>query len=80
MDNHRRMLPEAELWTAVSIQAIEDLASDDLHERQSARAWINSPDDTVLSFKWACHVTDLEPSFVRSALRKARELELKRSA
>ena len=80
MDNDRRMLPEAELWTAVIIQAIEDLASDDLHERQSARAWINSPDDTVLSFNGSVMLQTLSQALCVRRLRKARELELKRSA
>jgi hypothetical protein len=74
------MLPEAELWTAVIEQGISDLSSPDSHDRRSAWLWINSPSDAVHSFVWACHVTDIEPSFIRSALRRARATELKRSA
>ena len=80
MDTDRQMLPEAELWTAVIIQAIEDLSSPDLLQQRSAKAWIESSDDAVHSFKWSCRVTDVEPSFVRAMLRKARRGGLKRSA
>ena len=80
MDTSRQMLPEAELWTAVIVQAIKDLSSQDPRERRSASLWINSQSDAVHSFIWVCRITDIEPSFVRSALHRARQSELKRSA
>jgi hypothetical protein len=80
MDTSRQMLPEAELWTAVIVQAIKDLSSHEPGERRSASLWINSQSDAVHSFIWVCRITDIEPSFVRSALHRARQSELKRSA
>lgn len=65
-----RMLPEAELWTAVIQQAIQDISSPDSYEQESARSWFNSSTDAVGSFIWACNVIDIEPSFIRTSLQK----------
>jgi hypothetical protein len=64
------MLPEAELWTEVIRQAIKDLSSQHSSDQDSAGLWFNSPSDAVGSFIWACHVINIEPSFIRSALQK----------
>jgi hypothetical protein len=69
-DMQRRMLPEAELWTEVIRQAIKDLSSQHLPDQESAGLWFNSPSDAVGSFIWVCQVISIEPSFIRSALRK----------
>lgn len=69
-DTTCRMLPEAELWTAVIHQAIQDLSSPESYEQHSAWLWFNSPSDAVGSFIWTCHVIDIEPSFIRSSLHK----------
>jgi hypothetical protein len=75
-----RSIPEAELWTGVILQAIEDL-----HRRtsltprsaqDSAREWFASETDAVGSFIWTCHLIDLEPSFIRSLVAKKRRKEL----
>jgi hypothetical protein len=65
-----RMLPKAELWTAVIQQAIQDLSSPDSYEQEAARLWFNAPTDVVGSFIWACNVIDMEPSFIRASLHK----------
>jgi hypothetical protein len=64
------MLPEAELWTEVIRQAIKDLSSQHSSDQDSAGLWFNSPSDAVGSFIWACHVINIQPSFIRSALQK----------
>jgi hypothetical protein len=76
-----RLLPEAELWTQVILQAINDL-----HGRtglaphwakDSAREWFASECDGVCSFIWACQIIDVDPSFIRSQL--AKKLRMKKS-
>lgn len=69
-DTQRRMLPEADLWTEVIRQAIKDLSSQHSPDQEFACLWFNSPSDVVGSFIWACHVINIEPSFIRSALQK----------
>ena len=69
-DTQRRMLPEADLWTEVIRQAIKDLSSPYSPDQEFACLWFNSPSDVVGSFIWACHVINIEPSFIRSALLK----------
>lgn len=69
-DTQRRTLPEADLWTEVIRQAIKDLSSQHSPDREFACLWFNSPSDAVGSFIWACHVINIEPSFIRSALLK----------
>jgi hypothetical protein len=69
-DTQRRMLPEADLWTEVIRQAIKDLSAPHSPDQEFACLWFNSPSDVVGSFIWACHVINIEPSFIRSALQK----------
>jgi hypothetical protein len=69
-DMDRRMLPEAELWTEVIRQAIKDLSSQQPSNQQCALLWFNSSSDAVGTFIWACHVINIEPSCVRSALQE----------
>src|SRR4051794_35696095 len=64
------VLPEADLWTAVILQAIQDLSSDSPDKRDTALLWFNSTKDGACSFLWACRLINVEPGFVRSALRK----------
>jgi hypothetical protein len=70
----RRVLPEAELWTAVIVQAIDDLdRGTSLRPngaQVSAREWFASNSDEVGSFVWTCHVINVDPSFIRSRLAK----------
>jgi hypothetical protein len=72
--NDPRILPEAELWTAVILQAIDDLARRTLltprSAQVSAREWFASESDAVGSFIWTCHLIDLDPNFIRSRLAK----------
>ena len=65
------MIPEAELWTEVIVQAIEDLSSHTHDQRErSALLWFNSRTEAVGSFIWACNVINIDPDVIRSALRK----------
>ena len=65
-----RMSPEAELWTAVIRQAIQDLSSDSPDKRKAASLWFTSTSDGACSFIWSCLVIDVEPTFVHSALER----------
>jgi hypothetical protein len=69
------MLPEAQLWTHVIIQAIQDSQSPALSKnpaaKRYARYWIASPNEGVGSFLWACQLINVDPYFIRSALMKA---------
>jgi hypothetical protein len=74
-----RMLPEAELWTAVMVQAIDDLdrrtLSSSISAQHSAREWFASESDVVGSFVWACHVINVDPDFIRSRLVKKQRIK-----
>lgn len=65
------MLPEAELWTEVILQAIDDLdrrtSSASLLAQDSARQWFASDHKGIGTFVWSCRVVDVDPSRVRSA-------------
>jgi hypothetical protein len=74
-DTQRRMLPEAELWTEVILQAIDDLDRCTSSASRSARHWFASEDDGIGSFVWSCRVVDVDPSRVRSALAGRAVLE-----
>jgi hypothetical protein len=67
-----RMLPEAQLWTEVILQAIEDLdrrkSTASLSAEDSARQWFASDDEDIGTFVWSCRVINVDPSRVRSAL------------
>jgi hypothetical protein len=69
------MLPEAQLWTHVIIQAIQDSESPALSKtpaaKRYARHWIASSNEEVGSFIWACQLINVDPYFIRSALMKA---------
>ena len=69
------MLPEAQLWTHVIIQAIRDSEAPTLSKapavRRYARHWLASSNEEVGSFLWACQLIDVDPYFIRSALMKA---------
>ena len=69
------MLPEAQLWTHVIIQAIRDLEAPALSQTPSAKRyakrWIASSNEEVGSFLWACQLISVDPYFIRSALMKA---------
>ena len=74
------ILPEAELWTAVILQAIDDLGRRTRLSPRSAQTdakeWFASEDDAVGSFIWACHVIDIDPSFIRSRLAKKHQIKV----
>jgi hypothetical protein len=62
--------PEAALWHAVILQALEDLGYE--QRRQPALRWFLSSTGQVGSFRWVCHQLDLDPSAVRkSALNRS---------
>jgi hypothetical protein len=67
-------LPEAELWTQVILQAINDLggrrALAPQSAQDSARQWFVSECDGVCSFVWACQIINVDPNFIRSQLAK----------
>jgi hypothetical protein len=69
-----RTLPEAELWTQVILQAINDLdgrtALTPNSAKDSAREWFASESDAVGSFIWTCQLINLDASFIRSQLAK----------
>jgi hypothetical protein len=71
-----QMLPEAELWTEVILQAIDDMdrraSSASRSAEDSARQWFASGNG---SFLWSCRVIDVDPSRVRSALARRTVLE-----
>ena len=75
----RHMLPEAELWTAVILQAIDDLGRrkrlSPTSAQTSAREWFASEDHAVGSFIWTCHVIDVDPNFIRSRLAKKQRMQ-----
>ncbi len=68
------MLPEAQLWTHVIIQAIRDSEAPTLSKtpaaKRYAKQWIASSNEEVGSFLWACQLINVDPYFIRSALRK----------
>ena len=70
----RSILPEAELWTAVILQAIDDLdrrtSLSPTWAQDSAREWFTSDSIAVGSFIWTCQVINVDPSFIRSRLAK----------
>ena len=74
-------LPEADLWTQVILQAINDLdgrtSLTPTAAKDSAREWFASECDAVCSFVWACQIINVDPSFIRSQL--AKKLRLKKS-
>jgi hypothetical protein len=69
-----RMLPEAELWTQVILQAINDLdgqtSSTPGSTKDSAREWFASESNAVRSFIWTCQIINVDPNFIRSQLTK----------
>jgi hypothetical protein len=77
----RSTLPEAELWTQVILQAINDLggrtALAPQSAQDSARQWFASECDGVCSFVWACQIINVDPNFIRSQLTK--KLRMKKS-
>ena len=80
-DTDRSTLPEAELWTQVILQAINDLggrtALAPQSAQDSAREWFASECDGVCSFVWACQIINVDPNFIRSQLTK--KLRMKKS-
>jgi hypothetical protein len=68
------MLPEAQLWTHVIIQAIRDSEAPALSKTPAdklyAKNWIASSNEEVGSFLWACQLINVDPYFIRSALLK----------
>jgi hypothetical protein len=76
-----RMLPEAELWTQVILQAINDLdggtSSIPGSAQDSAREWFASESNAVRSFIWTCQIINVDPNFIRSQLTK--KLRMKKS-
>jgi hypothetical protein len=78
-DTNHRIFPEAELWTAVILQAIDDLdrrtSLSPSWARDSAREWFASDSDVAGSFIWTCHVINVDPSFIRSRLAKKHRMK-----
>jgi hypothetical protein len=72
--DHHGTLPEAELWTQVILQAINDLEGrtslTPRSAKDSAREWFASESDAVSSFLWTCQIIDVDPDFIRSQLAK----------
>ena len=68
------MLPEAQLWTQVIIQAIRDSEAPALSkapaDKRYAKHWLASSNEEVGSFLWACQLINVDPYFIRSALMK----------
>ena len=63
--------PERELWGAVVIRALDDLAETGKEAprlRQAARAWLMSDKTRVGSFIWICESVGLDAAAVRRAL------------
>jgi hypothetical protein len=69
-----KMLPEAELWTEVILQAIDDMdrcrSSASRSAEDSARQWFASDNEDIGTFVWSCRVVNVDPSRVRSALAR----------
>jgi hypothetical protein len=69
------MLPEAQLWTHVIIQAIRDSKAPALSKapiaRRYAKQWLSSSNEAVGSFVWACQLINTDPDFIRSAVMKS---------
>jgi uncharacterized protein YfaT (DUF1175 family) len=67
------MLPEAQLWTHVMIQAMKDLEAPSLAKtpkgRRAAR-WFASSNEDIGTFVWVCQLINMDPTFIRSAMRK----------
>jgi hypothetical protein len=76
--DHRR-LPEAELWTQVILQAINDLDGRSSltpgSAQCSAREWFASEGDEVGSFIWTCQIINVDPNFIRSRLAKKQRMK-----
>jgi hypothetical protein len=74
-----QMLPEAELWTQVILQAITDLdgrtSLTPLSAKDSAREWFASESDGIGSFVWACQIINVDPNFIRSQLTKKQRMK-----
>jgi hypothetical protein len=72
IDHHT--LPEAELWTQVILQAINDLdgrtSSIPGSPQNSAREWFASESNAVRGFIWTCQIINVDPNFIRSQLTK----------
>lgn len=75
MSTDRHILPEAELWTAAILQAIDDLDRPTSATQHSAREWFSSESNAVGSFIWTCHVINIDPNFVRSRLAKKNRMQ-----
>jgi hypothetical protein len=75
----RRTLPEAELWTQVILQAINDLHGRTSltpgSAKDSAREWFASESDAVCSFLWTSQIINVDPHFIRSQLAKKLRME-----
>ena len=78
-DTDHRTLPEAELWTQVILQAINDLdgrtSLTPRSAKDSAREWIFSECDGVCSFLWTCQIINVDPNFIRSQLAKKQRMK-----
>ena len=78
-DTDHRMLPEAELWTQVILQAISDLNGRTSltpgSAQDSAREWFASECDAVGSFIWTCQIINVDPNFIRSRLAKKQRMK-----
>ena len=78
-DTDQPTLPEAELWTQVILQAINDLdgrtSLTPRSAKDSAREWIFSECDGVCSFLWTCQIINVDPNFIRSQLAKKQRMK-----
>lgn len=74
-----RTLPEAELWTQVILQAINDLDERTSltpgSAKDSAREWFASESDAVGSFIWTCQIINVDATFIRSQLAKKQRMK-----
>jgi hypothetical protein len=73
--------PVVDLWFSVLSRAVADYLQRNLYAKhprdrlqieRSASVWIHSNRNDVGSFTWVCHILNLEPTFVRSTIERAR--------
>jgi len=76
--------PEKDLWAAVLMQAIEDLAkynagsASKRYLANASREWIESQEIGVGSFSWVCFSWDIDPIAARENLLKLPPEEIRR--
>ena len=76
------MTPEHELWLAVLLLAVEDLAAVGTRggelRRSAAYSWVSSRNQSIGSFTWVCWQIGLDPGAVRERLLRFTPEDLRR--